>query len=136
MASALISTGIPISGNVAFPSGEESGSYNIIFDQNSSNAVSHTIVVDEHPFVVEASGLTTGEHVEVWTVSGPGAGTWFNPLYLAGNQVLLTPTDNKLSLDMSGRYQFRLVGQLGSVYVVGHDANVSSPLVGLGKFTI
>ncbi len=131
-----ISTGIAITNILAFPTGEECGSYNVLFDPSTSSAISHTITVEEHPFVVEAYGLTGTESVDVWTVAGPGAGLWFSPLFLSGKQVRLTSTDNKLSLDVSGRYQFRLNGQLGTVYVVGHDANVSSSLVGLGKFTV
>lgn len=132
----LISTGTPLNGFVAFPPGEESGSYNILFDQNSSSAISHTIVVHEHPFVVEAFGLTSLESVQVWSVGGPGAGTWFNQLYINAKPVVLTSTDNKLSLDVSGRYQFRFIGQLGTVFVAGHDANVASNLAGLGKYVV
>jgi hypothetical protein len=132
----MITTGIPITYPIAFPTGQEPGSYNVLFDNKSTSNVSHTITVEESPFVVEAFGLTANESVEVWCVGGPGPGTWFMPLYVNGNKVVLTNTDNKLSLDVSGRYQFRLNGQLGSVYVVGHDANVASSLVGLGKYVV
>lgn len=133
----MISTGIPLGSVIPFAPGFESGSYNILFDPSSSSTTSHTITVDEHPFVVEAFGLTGSEVVEVWSVGGHGSGQWFNLVYINGKQVKLTATDNKLSLDASGRYQFRLTaGGLGSVYVVGHDANVASPFVGFGKYVV
>lgn len=143
MSSVTISTGISLSNSIAFPVGFETGGYNIIFDQNSTSTISHIINVDDYPFVVEAFGLVTGENVEVWQVGGPGPGTWFSPLVINNKPVVLTTNDNKLSLDVSGRYQFRLSSDshdvdivVGSVYVVGHEANVASQLVGLGKYVI
>ncbi len=133
----MISTGIRLGDVIPFAPGFESGSYNILFDPSSASTTSHTITVDEHPFVIEAFGLVSAEVVEVWSVGGRGAGQWFSPLYVNAKQVKLTATDNKLSLDVSGRYQFRLTaGGLGTVYVVGHDANVASPFAGFGKFVV
>ena len=133
----MISTGIRLGDVIPFAPGFESGSYNILFDPSSSSTISHIITVDLYPFVVEAFGLVNAEVVEVWSVGGHGSGQWFNPLYINGNKAQLTATDNKLSIDASGRYEFRLTaGGLGTVYVVGHDANVASPFVGLGKYVV
>lgn len=144
-----IKTGVALApGVVNYGPGCESGDYYTIFSPQSASAVSHIITVDEFPFVVEAFGLTTNESVEVWTVGGRGGGAWFDPLYLSGKKVMLTPTDNKLSLDVSGRYQFRFNDGSGvppaqlptsptsQIFVVGHNSNIASSLVGLGKFTI
>lgn len=128
-----ISTGIPLV-NIAFAPGYESRNYNVLFDANSANTTSHIITVDENPFVIEAFGLINTEQVEVWQVGGTGSGQYFNPLYVRGTKAVLSATNTKLSIDVSGRYQFRLVnGGLGTVYVAGHDANVASELMGLGK---
>ena len=115
----------------------DNGSYNTLFDSSSSSIISHIITVDSSPFIVEAYNLTGDEVVEVWSVGGIGAGQFFDPVYIKGFQVKLTSTDNKLSIDASGRYQFRLTnGGLGTVHVIGHDANIASNLVGLGKYVI
>jgi hypothetical protein len=133
----MIQTGVALYPSIPFAPGLESGNYFILFDAHSASTTSHIIVVDESPFVVEAYGLTGGETVQVWNVGGSGVGQWFSQLYLKGVPVLLTPTDNKLSLDVSGRYQFRLNGGgLGTVFVIGQNANVASNLVGLGKFIV
>jgi hypothetical protein len=133
----MISTGIQLGNVIPFAPGFESGSYNILFDTTSSSTTSHIITVDENPFMVEAFGLVDSEVVEIWSVGGTGSGQWFSPLYIHGNKAQLTATDNKISIDASGRYQFRLTaGGLGTVFVVGHDANVASNLVGLGKYVV
>jgi len=132
----MIVTGIALN-PIAFAPGFESGSYNILFNASSSSTTSHIITVDENPFVVQAFGLVDAEVVEIWCVGGTGNGQWFTPLYIHGNLARLTATDNKLSVDASGRYQFRLTsGGLGTVFVIGHDANVASNFVGLGKYVV
>lgn len=128
-----IQTGIAIN-LIAFAPGFENRSYNILFDSNSDSTTSHVITVDENPFVIEAFNLSGSEQVEVWQVGGTGGGQYFNPLYVRGTKAVLSATNTKLSIDVSGRYQFRLAnGGLGTVYVAGHDANVASELMGLGK---
>lgn len=132
----MISTGIALGPPIPYAPGFENGSYNVLFDASSDSLVSHIITVDENPFVVEAFGLVAPEVVQIWTVGGYGSGQYFSQLYINGQIAQLTSTNNKISLDVSGRYQFRLTGGLGTVYVAGHDANVASSLVGLGQYVI
>lgn len=128
-----ISTGIALT-LIPFAPGFENRSYNVLFNADSDNTTSHIITVDENPFVIEAFGLVDTEQVEVWQVGGTGVGQYFNPLYVRGTKAVLSATNTKLVIDVSGRYEFRLVnGGLGTVFVAGHDANVASELMGLGK---
>lgn len=131
----MIRTGILLANPIPWAPGFENNSYNVLFDSNSSSTTSHIIQVDESPFIVEAWNLVSPEEVQVWSVGGPGAGLYFTQVYIDGNPVKLTATDNKLVLDVAGRYQFRLAnGGLGTVHVAGFDADVASSRVGLGKF--
>ena len=130
----MIRTGILLTNPIWGPGQEDNGSYNVLFDAKSSSPISHTIQVDESPFVVQAWGLTGIEEVQVWSVGGPGAGLFYTQVYIHGQPVKLTATNNKLVLDVAGRYQFRLVnGGLGTVYVAGFDAMLASNKVGLGN---
>ena len=130
-----IRTGILLANPIPWGPGFEDGSYNVLFDAASSSTISHTIQVDERPFVVQAWGLVNDEEVQVWAVGGPGAGLYFSQVFINGIAVALTAIDNRFVLDIAGRYQFRLVnGGLGTVYVAGNEIEVTSEKVGFSKY--
>lgn len=117
-----------------FGQGQEESSYNILFDTNSTSTTSHTLQVDDKAFVVQAYGLGVGQAVELWMVTGIGGNTISNKVFVAGTQVKLTSTNTVMTLDLSGRYQFRLTGGgLGDVHVVGFDIAVRPQHMGLGS---
>lgn len=109
---------------IAYAPGYEVDDYNVIFSGISASATSHEVSVFQNPFVVTAYGLITGEKVEVWRIFGRGAGTSTELVVINGRPVQLTPTNNLLVLDISGRYLFKLTGRLGLVTVAGHYATV------------
>ncbi len=132
----MIQTGTQLVNSIPWgPGNEDNGSYNIIFSPISSSTTSHTIQVDENPFIVQAWGLVSSEEVQVWSVGGLGAGQYFSQIYMNGSAVKLTATDNKFVIDVAGRYQFRLAnGGLGTVYVAGFDSSNVAAAAGFGKY--
>lgn len=129
-----ISTGrilnpFPSSGS---PTSDEQRDVNTLFDADSISVLSHTIAVDSRPYVVRAFGLTSAT-IEVLIVSGTGSGTVEEPLRLNGTAITMSGTNNVLVLDITGRYRFRLSGQLGEVTLVGHESDVPCFSYGLGK---
>lgn len=114
------------------PGADELRDNNVFFDPDSTSLVSHTLTVNDRPYVVRAFGLTNAA-IEVLIVSGTGSGTVDEPMYLNGTAITLSSTNNVLVLDITGRYRFRLSGQLGEVTLVGHESDVPCFSYGLGK---
>lgn len=121
---------LPSSGS---PGSDELRDVNILFDADSTSLTSHTITINDRPYVARAFGLEAGTTVEVLTVTGTGSGTLEEPMFLAGTQVTMDYQNNVLVFDITGRYRFRLSGQLGEVTLVGHESDVPCYSYGLGK---
>ena len=123
-----IRTGILLANPIPWGPGFEDGSYNVLFDAASSSTISHTIQVDDRPFVIQAWNLVDPEEVQIWAVGGPGAGLYFSQVTHHNGAMVLTPLNNRIVIDVPGRYQFRLGdgSGLGTVYVAGFDAEIGS----------
>lgn len=88
--------------------GQDKATPNIIFDQYSDSATSHTIVVEAEPCRVMAFGLQGNQYIEVEQVTGDGSGTDFQAFAPAGVPYRLTSNTSTLVLEWAGNYRFRL----------------------------
>ena len=123
----MISSGVRVQGGPP-PIGlqSETQSYYVLFDTQSSDNVSHIINVDELPVVITAYNLSGLEEVDVYRVIIIGPNQYATQVFVQGQQIKLTATNNVLVLNISGLYQFVLSAGLGSVVVVAQDATLIS----------
>lgn len=103
--------------------GQDKATPNIIFDQYSDSATSHTIVVEAEPCRVMAFGLQGNQYIEVEQVTGDGSGTDFQAFAPAGVPYRLTSNTSTLVLEWAGNYRFRLYD----------DEEIETPALGNAK---
>lgn len=108
------------------PSGAHANRPNVFLSPDSTSPNSHTLEVYQHPWHIMAFGLQSTDTVEVWASFQRDDGAHFEPYLFKGLSASLTADSNALVLDKQGVYQFRLVGALGTVTVVGNMTRYTS----------
>lgn len=98
---------------------------NVLFDANSMSNYSHIIQIDDEPVIVRGHHMDIGDEVLVEIVDGSGGGEHFSSYQRKGKQVKLTHKCNVIALSIPGRYRFKLVGSLGTVFVNSYKASMS-----------
>lgn len=98
------------------PSGVQAQDGNLLL----TNKRTDVIEIADIPWAFTAFGLVPGEYLELWTAYGWG-GSYREELYLANSvPVRLTPTANSIKVDVSGRYLWKLVGDLDNIVLTGN----------------
>lgn len=120
-----ISTGIAISASNLIGLQSELNGYYVLFDASSTSLTSHIIDVDAYPVIITAYNLVE-ETVQVNRVTTIRGIEYTTPVYIQGDPILLTETNNVLVLNVSGLYRFTLSGGLGSVVLVAQDATLAT----------
>ncbi len=108
------------------PSGAQANRPNLFLDGKTPRNKSHIIEVQDVAWVFNAYGLQPGEYIETLAVYGSGP-DYREELYIHnGSAKELTAERNAISLDVSGRYRFKLVGDPEGKVLVGNPTILST----------
>jgi hypothetical protein len=133
---AQIVSGVPLfSGTVDGPSAEGK-SYNVLFNARSINTTSHVVEVNQNAIVVRAFNLQAGQFIQVDMIGNDGVTTVTTSLVLNAKPVKLTTDNTAIVIDLPGKYQFHLVGGLGTVSAMFFESGMPYWSYGLSNFAM
>lgn len=109
-----------------------SDNQSVFFDATSVTNYSFTFDVNDQPWYLQAFNLAENDTVTVQMVSGSGSGVFFGDLYQIGILVQLTATNNKIRVDMPGRYRLVFGGDaVNAIRVTGFPATMTQESIGV-----
>lgn len=105
------------------PSGAQANRPNIFLDGGTESPV---IEIADKAWVFRAYGLQPTDYIDVYSTYGTGQAYREERLFKDGNAVYISDLNNSVSLERSGRYIFKLVGDPAGVTLVGNPTQLDS----------
>ena len=112
------------------PSGVQANKPNLFLDGTTTSPV---IEIVDKAWVFTAYGLQPSDYIDTYAVYGTGINYREERLFVDGNPVYISDLDNSVTLEKSGRYVFKLVGNPTNVTLVGNPTQLAAAETGGGE---